>query len=373
MEEKKASISIVITADNTSEEKKGVDKNLVLTTFVAKKIILGLDLWRGLIYGVALEEIIRENFNKIPSFKWNLKSFFIDNLSFFIFLFACVLTISEPIIRYLYRDLTMKEIADHNSDQELWLAFFTFAFEIAALLFLCFGIQGLSGLEHWHYLIPYFVCNILINWIEGRKIFLKRYNEEKQKGIKLSIKASADIIFNGKMIDFFLLGKSLNQIEIEQNSQKNIVYKNWRRKIWHLLINGFTNFTNQYIAFNTIFLSLILGICFFTYEHLYNLGIPIISEHPLTSFWTCLIVILGISTQPNRNFVFNGAMSFAYLGIFLSLLYFSHHLLYGRCVFIAFCFLHYIIVSFCYLRLYIQKLFLHIVNIISVKAQNETP
>ncbi len=82
-------------AEESNEEKK---RRYLYNKRAVRKIIGALDIWRGIIYGVVLEEIFRENFQYLGVIAQHCTNYII-------LLSAVILTISEPIIRYLYRDL----------------------------------------------------------------------------------------------------------------------------------------------------------------------------------------------------------------------------------------------------------------------------
>src|SRR6185436_13502249 len=256
--------------------------------YLVNKVVIRLDIWRTIIYGVALEEVIRENFPYLGEFTHHLSNYII-------FLFVCILMVSEPIIRYLYRDFTIREIHDDTLKSELWLVFSAFAIEIAALLCLCFGVSGLNDLTHWKYLLVYFFLNWLLNFLESRKIYFQRQREEPA----LTLKTANAKILRGE-IEYFFLGKDAKPFI------------------------GWSNYSEQYIAYNTLFISLLLFAFLLLHEIFpdWRIYLPVWGYIIVIGLLILLIVGISQGTEGTRKVVLNSILLGLYVLLFLCLLVF---------------------------------------------------
>lgn len=290
-----------------------------------QKIINNLDIWRGILYSIVLGDITISNFPYLHGFNFN-KILDNNNSDYVILLLACLLTIFEPVNRYLYKDFTIRKIENEKKAKtELWLVFKIFIIEMAALFGLCFGIKGLGGL-HWEYIAFYFSFGFLLNWIEFRKIYVKLKDDDSL----LNWKTAVIKILRGET-EYFYFGK---------NTTKQF--------------KGFSYFSEQYVAYNTLFFggylctllvfNAVFPDCFHTL-----ISNPIV----FIVFWVLSSLFIIIRPFLNaRNIYYNFLLFISFLVLFA-----SFAALFEGKGFIICCLGHYVFVSFCYLRLYIEELF----------------
>ena len=286
-----------------------VENNKITSDDLLRKISNNLDIWRGILYSIILGDITINNFEFLCGYISN----------YIILLFACLLIILDPINRYLYRDFTIRKIEDNTKLQsELWFIFAIFGIEIAALFSLCFGVKGLGKLDHQKYLLLCFLCNFGLNLAEFWAIFKQLRKVDNKFNLRKAIKK----VFKGET-EFFFFGNNDKQFK------------------------GWSFFSEQYLAFNTLIFSGWLFILLLSYDF-WHTHFP---TSPLLIFILLLVKIFDSTFSGVRSIKSNILLFISFLFLFISCA-----ALFDRKGFIICCLLHYVLVSFCYLRLYIVEL-----------------
>lgn len=296
------------------------------TNALLQKIINNLDIWRGILYSIVLSDIVISNFS-------NLGKFYIKNSNYYIFTLAFLLTIFEPIIRFLYRDFTLKKIEVNESKpySEFWFVFIVFLLEIMALFSLCFGVKNLGNLN-WEYIVIYFFCNFGLNIYEANAIYIKIKNKMSKGEEKINLWSAIKKIFKGETEFFFSNG--------DNSSMK-----------------GFSStilsyFSEQYIAYNTILFSAWLGILLISFDFWHSIPYP--GVYLFFSVVTIFTIVSLFDFRIDiRTHFLNILLLLAFMVFFASLCgYLSE-----RKYFIIGCFIHYIIISGFYLATYFHLFF----------------
>ncbi len=188
-------------------------------------------------------------------------------------------------------------------------------------------------MSHWHYLVFYFFFNWLLNLLELYNIYKKRKTESPNDPTVTKWGTLIKAVKGGEL-ENFLLGKCLT--------------KEFTR---------FSRYSEQFITYNTFFVGLFLtGFLVTKWTNPFFTANFIIERSQYYVFWSSLLATLILPLQKNRITLLNMILLVSYLSVFLSGLGISNNNN-NLAFFVISCFLHYLLIAFFYLRLYVLEIF----------------
>jgi hypothetical protein len=298
------------------------ERGLRFDNGLISQIVYHLDFWRAIIYGVVLALIVG-NFNFLHDFCS------VNVGGYGVFAFSCILSVSEPIVRYLYRGFALinKNIT-HYSQDEMKKLLVIFMFEVTALMSLCFGVYGLGEYKNYKYLIIYFFVNWLINTYE-----LKNHYEK--------IRSEVDPSFNRLSCVKKILSGNTEYCYFGYNDKKNVFVN--KSKVME-----------SYVAINTTVFGLLAAILIVLREYMVFDGILL--DYKLEAILLLAFIFVLISWFFPQNYFTTIPLYFLFVFIFIVIA--SVAAVVGVEFFLFAAFFHYVIVSYCYFHLYLKH-FMH--------------